>query len=76
MGEVVTFRVPREVKEKMRRYRDKVNWSRLLRDFLIEKIRSLDAEEKLKKVSKIISETKGVPRGFSKISVREDRDSN
>ena len=75
MSEVVTFKVPKEVKEKMRRYRDRVNWSKLLRDFVIEKIRLLEAEEKLKKVSKIISETKGVPSGFSKFSVREDRDS-
>ncbi len=76
MSEVVSFKVPKEIKEKMRRYRNKVNWSKLLREFLIEKIRLLEAEEKLKKVSKIISETRGVPLGFSTAAVREDRDSN
>ena len=74
MSEIVSFKVPREIEEKMRRYRNKVNWSKLLREYLIEKIRRLEAEEQLKKVSKIISETKGVPLGFSTTSVREDRD--
>lgn len=76
MSEVVSFKVPKEIREKMRRYKNKINWSKLLREFVVEKIRQIEAEEKLKKVSKIISETKGVPSGFSSASVREDRDSN
>jgi len=74
MSEIVSFKVPRELKEKMRRYKDRINWSKLLRDFLAEKIRLLEAEENLKKISRMISETKGVPRGFSASSIREDRD--
>ena len=75
MSEVVSFKVPKEIKEKMRKYRNRVNWSALLREFLMEKIRLLEAEENLEKVRKIISETRGVPLGFSSESVREDRDS-
>ncbi|MHA1590060.1 MAG: type II toxin-antitoxin system VapB family antitoxin [Candidatus Njordarchaeales archaeon] len=74
MSEIVSFKVPRELKEKMRRYKDRINWSKLLRDFLAEKIRLLEAEENLKKISRMIGETKGVPRGFSASSIREDRD--
>jgi len=76
MSEVVSFKVPREIKEKMRKYANKVNWSALLREFLMEKIRLLEAEENLERVRKIISETSGVPLGFSSKSVREDRNSN
>jgi len=76
LSSVVTFKVPREVKEKMKRYRDRINWSKLLRDFLIEKLRQLEAEENLRRISMIISKTKGVPKGFSSASVREDRDNN
>ena len=75
MSEVVSFKVPREIKEKMRKYSKRVKWSEELRNYVIERIRRMEAEENLEKVIEMIESTKGVPRGFSVRSVREDRDS-
>jgi len=50
MSEVVSFKVSREVKEKMRKYRAVVNWSEELRRFVEEKLRELEAREALEEV--------------------------
>ena len=50
MSEVVSFKVSREVKEKMRKYRALVNWSEELRRFVEEKLRELEAGEALEEV--------------------------
>ncbi|RLG52534.1 MAG: CopG family transcriptional regulator [Thermoproteota archaeon] len=73
---VVTLKVPVEVKEKMRKLRDRVNWSRELREYIIKRIREIEAEEALKEATRMIEKTRGVPEGFSAESVREDRDSH
>ena len=79
MSEVVSFKVRREVKEKMRRYRGVVNWSEELRRFVEERIRELEAREELESVEQVLEELDrsswSVPKGFSARSVREDRDS-
>ena len=58
----------------MKKY--KLNWSKTLRDFLIEKIREYEAQENIKKVRKALNETKSVLKGFTVKSLREDRDSH
>ena len=73
MSSTVTFKVPKEIKEKMKKYR--LNWSKTLRDFLVEKIRELEAEENIKKIREMIKKTESVPQGFTVKSLREDRDS-
>ena len=73
---VVSFRVRRELKEKMERFRDRVNWAEELSRFVEERVRELEAEENMERIiaelEKIPVE---VPAGFSKAAVREDRDS-
>jgi hypothetical protein len=74
---VVSFRVDRKIKEKMEKYKGKINWAEELRRFIEAKIRELEAEENLRR---IISELEKMPfktpSGFSRASVREDRDSS
>jgi len=74
MSEVVSFKVPREIKEKMRRYSGRIRWSEELRRFVAERIKELEREENLTKVVETIGSTRGVPRGFSAGAIREDRD--
>ena len=73
--EVVTFKVPSEIKEKMRKFKGKINWSVEIREYIARRIRELEAEEALREAEEMIGKTKGVPEGFSARSVREDRDS-
>ncbi len=66
----------REVKEKMARYKDRVNWAEELRKFVEERIRQLEAEENMERVLRELEAIPvEAPRGFSAGSVREDRDS-
>ena len=73
---VVSFKVRRELKEKMEKYKDKVNWAEELRRFLEAKIRELEAQDNMERVVKELEALPvGAPRGFASASVREDRDS-
>ncbi len=77
MSSVVSFKVKREIKEKMEKYKDRVNWAEELRKFVEEKIRVLEAEENFKKIIDVLEKSDwSVPRGFSVESVRRDRDSS
>jgi hypothetical protein len=76
MSEVVSFKVPKQIKEKMRRYADRVNWAEELRKFVMNRVEELEREDNVKEVISILMSTREVPSGFSEVSVREDRDSN
>ncbi|AKG38425.1 CopG family transcriptional regulator [Infirmifilum uzonense] len=76
MSEVVSFKIPRHIKEKMRRYADRVNWTEELGRFVKSRVEELEREENIKEVVKILMNTKEVPSGFSEASVVEDRDSS
>ena len=76
MSAVVTFKVPLKIKEKMRKLRDKVNWSSEPHSYVIKRIREIEAEEILRNAVETIDKTSEVPKGFSLKSVREDHDSN
>ena len=75
MSEVVSFKVPREVKLKMKRLERYVNWSEELRKFLIKRIEELEREINFREVLEKLKNTGSVEEGFSVKSVREDRDS-
>ena len=76
LSSTVSFKVPTELKEKMRKYEQRIKWSKELREFVRRKIQEIEKEEALEIARNIISQTKGVPDGFSAKAVREDRDSH
>ena len=76
MSVVVSFKVRREVKERMDRFRGRVDWAEELRRFVEERLRELEAEENLRRVVEELERIGvGAPKGFAVASVREDRDS-
>jgi len=75
MGKVVAVKVSEELKEGMDRLRDRVKWPEELRCFIEERIREEEAKDNLCKVVELVRSSKGVPKGFTSFSVREDRDS-
>jgi len=73
---VVSFKVNREIKERMEKLKDKINWAEELRRFVVKKIREIEAREHMEVVVKELEEIPvNAPQGFSKASVRGDRDS-
>jgi len=75
LSEVVSFKVPREVKLKMKKLEKYVNWSEELRKFLIKRVEELEREINFREVLEKLKNTGSVEEGFSVKSVREDRDS-
>ncbi|MGC8678439.1 MAG: CopG family transcriptional regulator [Fervidicoccaceae archaeon] len=74
---VFSFKLRRDIKEKMNRYKDKVNWAEEIRKFIEEKLRTLEAEDNIKKIVEELSQIPiESPRGSSTSSVREDRESH
>lgn len=74
---VFSVKIKRELKEKMNKYRDKVNWAEEVRKFIEETLRKLEAESNFKYILKQLETASWkVPTGFSASSVREDRDSS
>ena len=71
----VTFRIPRELKERMDRLRGRVNWSEEVRRFLEERVRELEQEAAIEELEELIRRLPPLPRGTAAALVREDRDS-
>ena len=67
------MRVPKELKEKMKRY--KVDWKKVIIAAIEEKLRQLEAEEALRELDELnrVLPVAGLP---SWRLIREDRDSN
>ncbi|MEM2194002.1 MAG: CopG family transcriptional regulator [Candidatus Methanomethylicia archaeon] len=77
MSSVVSIKVRMDVKNKMLKYRDRVNWAEEIRRFIEERIRQIEAEDSFRRIfSELKNASWSVPRGFSKSTVREDRDSS
>lgn len=76
LSEVFSVKIKRELKEKMDKYKGRVDWAAEVRRFLEEKVRLLEAEENIGRVVERISKIPfEAPRGSSVASIREDRDS-
>ena len=72
---VVSFKVSKEIKKKMEKFKYKVKWAEELRKFVEEKTRMLEASENIEKVVKDLEKMSiEVSRGISAAVVGEDRD--
>jgi len=74
MSEVVATRIPRELKKQMEAHPD-VNWSEIIREAIVEKLR----EEQLRKTKAVEDKLRSKTIGTSHIVlarvIREERDS-
>lgn len=69
---IITIRIPRELKEKMRKYKE-INWSEVIRKALEEKIRIQEKIEAVRKIDEIRRKVKPVEKGELDKWIREDR---
>ncbi len=75
MSATVSFKVRKDIKEKMEKYKNIVNWSEELRKFVENKIKEIEAREKFEMIIETLEKASwSVEEGFSVKSVREDRD--
>lgn len=71
----MSFRVPRELKEKMDNLREHINWSEELRRFVENRVKQFEQEKAVEELEEIIKRIPPSPRGTTTKYVREDRDS-
>ena len=73
----MSVKVRRDVKEKLLKYKDKVNWAEEIVRFIEVKLREIEAEENMKRIIEALSklEIKTTPRSSVEL-VREDCESH
>lgn len=76
MSVTVSFRIPRELKERMDAFKREVNWSDEIRRFVEAKVEELEKKRLLKEIDKIIEELPELSQGTVARLLREDRDSH
>ena len=75
MSKIITFKVSPEIRERMKKFRGKVNWSAEIRRFIQQRLEELEREERLESLAEELKNASwSIPQGFSKRSVREDRE--
>ena len=73
---VVSVKVPRWVKEKMRKYKGSVNWPEEVRKAILAKLEELERREAVEEAVELLEKVRPARRGTALRLVREDRDSH
>jgi hypothetical protein len=74
MSDVVCVRIPRELRERMRRLKD-VNWSDVIRRFIEETVSRYEVEEVIRRVEEDLRDVPELPPGTVSRWIRVDRES-
>ncbi|HIP89514.1 MAG TPA: hypothetical protein EYH24_06250 [Thermococcus paralvinellae] len=72
--EVVSFRIPHELKRKMKKV--DINWSEEIRKFIEAKVREYRKKKALEEIDIMLANLPKIEKGTVRKYVREDRDSN
>jgi len=73
---VVSVKVPKEIKEKMERTKDSVDWPEEIRRAIIRKLEEIERKQAIEKVEKMLAELPVQPKGTISSLIREDRDAH
>ena len=71
---VVSVKVPKWVREKMKVYGEVVEWPEEIRKLIIAKIEELERIRAVEKAIKLLEAIPPAPKGTAEALVREDRD--
>ncbi|MCG3260269.1 MAG: hypothetical protein H7644_11010 [Candidatus Heimdallarchaeota archaeon] len=76
MSTTMSLKIPEELREKMRKLKDQVEWSKEIREYIQKRIREIEGKKKLEEVHEMIKKTSSSPLGTARKIVREERDSH
>jgi len=71
---VVSVKVPKWVREKMKAYGDVVEWPEEIRRLIITKIEEIERVNAVERAIKLLEQIPLTPKGTAEELVREDRD--
>jgi len=73
---VVSVKVPKWVKEKMKAYSEVVEWPEEIRRVIIAKIEELERKRAVEEAIRLLEGIPPAPKGTAEALVRKDRDSH
>ncbi|MDV3294181.1 MAG: hypothetical protein LYZ70_07910, partial [Nitrososphaerales archaeon] len=73
---VISVKVPEDVKEKMKKTKDRVDWPEEIRNFVARRVEELEKTRRLEEVKGLLADLPIQPRGSISRLVSEDRDSH
>jgi hypothetical protein len=73
---VVSVKVPKWVKEKMKTYSEDVEWPEEIRKLIIAKIEELERKRAVERAIELLEGVPPAPKGTAEALVRKDRDSH
>lgn len=76
MSTTMSVKIPEDLRKKMRKLNDQVEWSKEIREYIMRRIREIESKTRLDEAHKLIESTSGVPEGTAVQTVREDRESH
>ncbi len=76
MSTTMSIKIPEDLRKKMRKLKDQVEWSKEIREYIQRRIREIESKRTIEEVHKMIESTSGVPEGTALQTVREDRESH
>ncbi len=73
LGAVLSIRIRSDLKEKMKKY--KIDWRKEIEQFIENRIKELEAEEKKERIETLLESVEEKERGFASSVIRLERDS-
>jgi|YelNatPaOPRAMG01_1025707.scaffolds.fasta_scaffold126107_2 hypothetical protein len=73
---VISVKVPKRIREKMREYSGIINWPEEIRGLITAKIEEVERKKAVEEAIKLLEGVSSKPRGTARTLVREDRDSH
>jgi DNA polymerase elongation subunit (family B) len=71
---VVSVKIDEETKKEMMKYKQRVDWPEVIREFILKSIEQIKREENLKEAEEMLKEIPSLPEGTSSRLVRKDRE--
>jgi len=72
----ISFKVSRQIKEKMVELSSKIEWPEEIRNYIMERIKQVERQKAIEETEKMLENVRPAPEGTSTRLLRENRDSH
>ena len=76
MNQVISIRVPEQMRSEMKKLRRVINWNQEIRNFIQKRVDDKKKDDVLASVTELLKKNPGLPSGSAVQLVRTDRDSH
>ena len=76
MSETVSFRVPRQIKERMIELSSEIKWPDELRNYVMKRVKQIERRRAIRETRQLLENVSPAPEGTSIRILREDRETH